>query len=110
MFASYVLCIDDVIDVYSDSLSDEEHLNIDILVEKIVFHRDIYEDSYSYGEMSVCLDSCAGESIIRTKNLIRNFRQSDLPVIVRGVNNYSNPMIVTEEGETEFGTVFYSKY
>ena len=99
-----------MIDVYSDSFSDEEHLNIDILVEKIVFHRDIYEDSYSYGEMSVCFDGCAGESIIRKKNLIRNFRQSDVPVIVRSLNSDSNPMIVTEEAETEFGAVFYSKY
>ena len=109
MLASYELCIDDVIDVYSDSLTDEEHLNINILVEKIVFHSDIYEDSYSYGEMSVCLDGCAGESIFRTKKLIRNFRQSDVPVIVRGVNSDSNPMMVTEEGETEFGTVYCGK-
>ena len=36
------LCIDDMIDVYSDSLSDVEYSNIDSLVEKIVLHSDIY--------------------------------------------------------------------
>ena len=98
-----------MIDVYSESVSDEEYLNLDVLVDKIVLHSDIYEDSNSYGEMSICLDSCAGESIIKSKNLFRNFRQSDVPVIVRGVNSDS-PMIVTEEGKTEFGTVCNSEY
>ena len=60
--------------------------------------------------MSVCLHSCAGESTFRTKNLFRNSRQSDSPVIVRCVNSDSNPMIVTEERETEFGAVYYSEY
>ena len=110
MLAYHELCIDDMIDVYSDSVSDEEYLNIDVLVDKIVLHSDIYEDSNSYGEMLICLDSCAGESIFKLKNLLRNFRQSDVPVIVRGVNSDSNPMIVTEEGVTEFGTVYYSEY
>ena len=59
--------------------------------------------------MSVCLHSCAGEPTFRTKNLFRNSRQSDSPVIVRCVNSDSNPMIVTEEGETEFGTVYCGK-
>ena len=110
MLAHHELCIDDMIDVYSDSVGDEEYLNIDVLVDKIVLHSDVYEDNNSYGEMSICLDSCAGESIFKSKNLFRNFRQSDVPVIVRGVNSDSNPMIVTEEGETEFGTVYYSEY
>ena len=88
MLAHHELCIDDMIDVYSDSVSDD----------KIVLHSDIYEDSNSYGVISIYLDSCAGESIFK---LFRNFRQSDVPVIVRGVNSDSNPMIVTEEGETE---------
>ena len=109
MLAHHELCIDDMIDVYSESVSDEEYLNLDVLVDKIVLHSDIYEDSNSYGEMSICLDSCAGESIIKSKNLFRNFRQSDVPVIVRGVNSDS-PMIVTEEGKTEFGTVCNSEY
>ena len=60
--------------------------------------------------MSVCLDSCAGESIFRTRKLLRDFRQSDSPVIIRGVNSNSNPMIVIEEGETEFGTVYHSEH
>ena len=106
VLAYHELCIDDMIDVYSDSHSDVEYSNIDSLVEKIVLHSDIFADSYSYEEMSVCLDSCAGESIFRTKKLSRNFRQSDSPVIVRGVNSDSSPMIVIEEGETEFGTVY----
>ena len=110
MLAHHELCIDDMIDVYSNSVSDEDYLNIDVLVDKIVLHSDIYEDSNSYGEMSICLDSCAGESIFKSKNLFWNFRQSDVPVIVRGVNSDSNPMIVTEEGETKFGTVYYSEY
>ena len=76
-----------MIDVYSDSVSDEEYLDIDVLVDKIVLHSDIYEDSNSYEEMSICLDSCAGESIFKSKNLFWNFRQSDVPVIVRGVNS-----------------------
>ena len=47
MLAHHELCIDDMIDVYSDSVSDEEYLNIDVLVDKIVLHSDIYEDSNS---------------------------------------------------------------
>ena len=104
MLAHHELCIDDIIDVYSDSVSDD---NIDVLVDKIVLLSDIYEDSNSYGVISICLSSCAGESIFK---LFRNFRQSDVPVTVRGVNSDSNPMIVTEEGETEFGAVYYSEY
>ena len=77
------LCIDDMIDVYSDSVSDEEYLNIDVLVDKIVLHSDVYEDSNSYGELSICFDSCARESIFISKNLFGNFKQSDVPVIVR---------------------------
>ena len=49
MLACHELCIDDMIDVYSDSLSDVEYSNIDSLVEKKVLHSDIYADSYSYG-------------------------------------------------------------
>ena len=105
MLAYHEFCTDDMIDVYSDSLSDVEYSNIDSLEGKIVLHSDIYADSYSYRDMSVCLDSCAGESIFRTRKLFRNFRQSDSPFIVRGVNSDSNPMIVIEEGEAEFRTV-----
>ena len=51
-----------MIDVYSDSVGDEEYLNIDVLVDKIVLHSDVYEDNNSYGEMSICFDSFASDS------------------------------------------------
>ena len=42
VLACHELCIDDMIDVYIGSICDEEYSNIDIFVEKIVLHSDIY--------------------------------------------------------------------
>ena len=58
---------------------------------------------------SICLDSCAGESIFRHKPLFKHKRVSDNPLIVRGMNDSSKPMIVTLEGDTQFGRVHFSE-
>ena len=42
MLACHELRMDDMIDVYIGSISDEEYSNVDIFVEKIVLHSDIY--------------------------------------------------------------------
>ena len=42
MLACHELCMDDMIDVYIGSISDEEYSNVDIFVEKIVLHSDMH--------------------------------------------------------------------
>ena len=48
MLTYHDLCVDDMIDVYSDSLHDVEYSNIDSLVEKIVLHSDFHADVALY--------------------------------------------------------------
>ena len=60
MLAHHELCIDDMIDVYSDSVSDEEYLNIDVLVDKIVLHSD-----YAFTH------KCSWCGVLRISNLLR---------------------------------------
>ena len=72
-----------------------------------IFHNKV--NYYEYGNTLVCLDSCAGESIFKSRNLYNDFKISNEPLIVRGVNNDSEDSIVSEEGTTEFGIVYYNK-
>ena len=77
--------------------------------DKFVLHSDIYSQGVDYPMNSICLDSCAGESIFRHKPLFKHIRVSDNPLIVRGVNDNSTPLIVTLEGDTVFGSVYYNE-
>ena len=43
------------------------------------------------------------------KNLFFRLDESDYPLIVRGVNQNSSPMMVMYEGSTIFGVVYYSE-
>ena len=74
-----------------------------------ILHNDIHSQGADYPLNFICLDSCAGESIFRHKALFKHMKVSDNPLIVRGVSDDSEPMIVTIDGETIFGKVYYSE-
>ncbi len=53
------------------------------------------------------LDTCAGESVFRTKHLFYDIRKSEVPLIVSGVNTKGDPLIINQCGDTDFGIVYH---
>ena len=82
--------------------------SIDQIVEKFCLITDVFNTGDDYGSRCICLDSCAGESIFKSRGLFTQVYLSEYPLIVRGVNSDSVPMIVKYEGSTIFGVVYYS--
>lgn len=74
---------------------------------KVVFSTSVYSHSEGYGDRHVLLDTCAGESVFKNKNLFYEIIPSSRPMIVSGVNPQASPLIITEYGNTDFGMVYY---
>lgn len=75
-------------------------------------HREIFSidiDSHSniFGSDHILLDTCAGESVFNNENLFYNIYNSDKPLLVSGVNAKGKPLVITQCGDTDFGTVYY---
>ena len=55
----------------------------------------------------ILLDTCAGESVFSNRDLFYDIRESDNQILISGVNLDSEPLVITQEGTTDFGTVYY---
>ena len=56
----------------------------------------------------VLLDTCASVGIFRDNSLFFDIRTAQRPVYIDGVNRVGKPLLVTKEGDTPFGVVYYS--
>jgi hypothetical protein len=55
----------------------------------------------------VLLDTCAGESVYKDRNLFYFIEPSPAPMIISGVNPKGSALVVMECGETDFGYAYY---
>ena len=58
----------------------------DKILEKNILHTNVFNFGDGHGSRCICLDSCAGESIFKNKDLFTFITLSDSPLVVRGVN------------------------
>ena len=60
-----------------------------------------------FHDNQLLLDTCASESVFRTKSLFYEIAKSQIPMLVSGVNSKGKPLVITECGNTDFGVVYY---
>ena len=105
--------LEETIRTINKDLDDRQIRLLDSTFHHIISEREIKADIFitnsSYSPREICLDSCAGESIFMNIDLFHDLEISESPLIVRGVNSDSAPMIVSYEGSTIFGIVYYSE-
>ena len=77
--------------------------------EQIDFDVNIAKSTHKFSCSQILLDTCAGESVFRDSKLFHSIVPSTNSLIVNGVNKDSHPLIISESGETDFGTVYYNK-
>ena len=75
--------------------------------DPVVFSTNVYTHSEGFSDRQVLLDTCAGESVFRNRKLFYSIMPSTTPVIINGVNPHGEPLVITESGETDFGTVYF---
>ena len=105
--------------VHTVSPSDNNN-NIDLMCIDKHNKRHVYTVSVSanivkhggaFGDRTILLDTCAGESIFLNKNLFTNIVYTDRPVEFEGVNIDGEPLYITMIGHTQFGdNVYYSEH
>ena len=103
--------LDSLYNSYDDILDESQISKLKPSVNSIIDKytiTDVFSTGPEYGLNCICLDSCAGESIFRSKQLFTHITYAEYPLIVRGVSSDSSPMTVTQEGNTIFGTIYYS--
>jgi hypothetical protein len=59
------------------------------------------------GSGAIILDTGSKVSIFSNKDLFGRIMDSDRPIIIDGINSNADGLLVTEEGMTEFGIVYY---
>ena len=76
-------------------------------MHKVVFssYNDISGDQLN--SRHILLDTCAGESVFSNRDLFYNITQSQKHILISGVNLDSEPLVISREGNTDFGTVYY---
>ena len=94
-----MLCCDDIYDACTDDTYDVCTASID---------DSPISKSDRYSSRQILLDTGAGQSVFKDKNLFYSLRKSD-SLVIDGVNNNSDPLVITEYGTTDFGIVYYSK-
>ena len=72
-----------------------------------IFSIDTDSDSNIFSSDHILLDTCAGESLFNNKNLFYKVYNSEKPLVVSGVNARGKPLVITQCGDTDFGTVYY---
>ena len=60
-----------------------------------------------FHDHQLLLDTCAGESVFRTKTLFYDIVPAPTPMVVSGVNSKGEPMVIRECGNTDFGVVYH---
>ena len=72
---------------------------------------DIYDSQISkrdvFGKQHVLLDTGAGQSVFKDRNLFYSLKETD-QLVIDGVNSDSKPLIISKYGKTDFGMVYYS--
>ena len=108
-----MLCINDMYDTCDTSLDESESQfildSIRLHSEQIDFDVNIAKSTHKFSCSQILLDTCAGESVFRDSKLFHSIVPSTNSLIVNGVNKDSHPLIISESGETDFGTVYYNK-
>ena len=72
-----------------------------------IFSIDIKSHSNMFGSDHILSDTCAGESVFNNKHLFYSVYNSDKPLSVSGVNAKGKPLVITQCGDTDFGTAYY---
>lgn len=75
--------------------------------DSVVFSIDFTDVNNVFHDNQLLLDTCAGESVFRTKSLFYEIAKSLIPTLVSGVNSKGKPLVITECGNTDFGVVYY---
>ena len=92
---------------YIKQLDDEEEDEDATTVDSVVFSIDCMNDNNVFHDHQLLLDTCAGESVFRTKTLFYDIVPAHTPMVVNGVNSKGEPMVIRECGKTDFGVVYY---
>jgi hypothetical protein len=86
------------------------HLNTELRGGNLViFSAYVYTHSDGFGDRHILLDTCAGESVFKNRNLFYTIEPSVIPMEISGVNARGSPLIITECGETDFGIVYLDR-
>ena len=75
----------------------------------MIFSANVYTHNSTFTERQVLLDTCAAESVFCCADLFYSIMPSATPMIINGVNPQGESLIITECGETDFGTVYYDR-
>jgi hypothetical protein len=75
-------------------------------VDSVIFSAEVYNHCEGFSDRHVLLDTCAGESVFKCRDLYF-VELSATPMIISGVNPKGNPLVINECGETDFGFVYY---
>jgi hypothetical protein len=73
----------------------------------MIFSAEVYKHCEGFSDRHVLLDTCAGESVFKDRNLFYFIEPSPAPMIIGGVNPKGSPLVITECGETDFGFAYY---
>jgi hypothetical protein len=73
----------------------------------MIFSAEVYKHCEGFSDRHVLLDTCAGESVFKDRNLFYFIEPSPAPMIISGVNPKGSPLVITECGETDFGYAYY---
>ena len=73
-------------------------------VDPVIFSANVYTHCSTFTNIQVLLDTCAVESVFCSRDLFYSIMSSATPMIINGVNPQGEPLIITECGETDFGT------
>ena len=77
--------------------------------DPVIFSANVYTHSKVFSDSQVLLDTCAAESVFSNRKLFYSIMPSAVPMIINGVNPRGKPLIITECGETDFGTVYFDR-
>ena len=75
--------------------------------DPVIFSANVYTHCSTFTERQVLLDTCAAESVFFCRDFFYSIMPSATPMIINGVNHQEEPLIITECGETDFGTVSF---
>ena len=88
-------------------IDDEAPVSETPAVDSNIFSIDITNDSDVFADNQLLLDTCAGESVIRTAALFYDIVPAVTPMVVNGVNSRGEPLVIRDCGTTDFGVVYY---
>jgi hypothetical protein len=73
----------------------------------MIFSAEVYKHCEGFSERHVLLDTCAGESLFKNRNLLYSIEPSPQPMIISDVNPKGSPLIITECSKTDLGSAYY---